>query len=239
MTLATGLPLALGLLAAGCGNSTNTGETQDLGGAADLGCVLGTDGKCACACPGQDQKTADVVCGQDMGLTCQLTCRGENYDVDGKPQNGCEMDHGIFTSHTQATASDRGHLSCFDTGTDTVLGFLLSDSRVHANPAIGSFNATVGSAPDYYSVQADGGTICVNDYDVTFSTSGGGSAQCYQCTITTDKKTQSVMASGNELVKLTSGSGSYSNNSVIYFKVEKVCSLPTQEAIRYQILYHL
>lgn len=236
------LSLALGIYGAavaGCGNSTNSGDTQDLGSATDLGCVPGTAG-CVCACPGQGQSTADVVCGQDMGLTCGLTCRGEFYDVDGKPQNGCEMDHSIFTSHNQATAAARGNFSCTDASSnDTILGFLLSDSRVHTNPPVTAFNAAVGSAPDYYSVKADGGTFCVNDYDVTFSTSGGGSMQCYQCTIVTDKKTQSVMANGNELVKMSSGSGSYSNNSVIYFIVEKICSLPQQESIRYQVLYHL
>lgn len=234
------LPLVMGLWGLGCGNPATGTDTPDLGGSGtDLGCAVGADGKCLCTCPGMGQNTADVSCGQDMGQTCQFTCRGEYYDVDGKPENGCEMDHGIFISHTQATATDRGHFSCLDASSnDTVLGFLLSDSRVHQNPAIPAFNATVGSAPDYYSVKGDGGA-CVNDYDVTFSTSGGGSAKCYQCTIMTDKKTQSVMASGNELVKMTSGSGSYSSDSIIYFKVEKICSLPQQEAIRYQILYHL
>jgi hypothetical protein len=201
----------------------------------DLGC--GT--ACPCTCPGQALGNADVVCGQDMGPTCQLTCRGENYDVDGDPKNGCELNHSVPPGHTQADAADRGKLTCFDTATDTFLEFLLSDSRTHVNPAIGGFSAQVGSAPDYWRVQATGGTLCVNDFDVTFATSGGGTDQCYQCTIITDKKSQHVLATGKDLVHLTAGSGSYSDNSSIYFKIEKICSLPRQEGIRYSIMYHL
>jgi hypothetical protein len=233
-----GLSLALGLSVVGCGNA-GTGQGPDSadlgGGAADLGC----GSACPCTCPGQGLTTTDVVCGQDMGPTCQLTCRGENYDVDGDPKNGCEMAHAVTPGHNQVDSDDRGHKSCFDTSTDAFFTFLLSDSRVHQNPLVGSFNVQVGSAPDFYRVEADGGAFCVNDYDVTFSTSGGGTDKCYQCTIITDKMTQSVMATGSELVKMSSGSGSYSNNSVVYFKIEKICSLPRQEAVKYQVIYHL
>ena len=227
---------ALGLALTGCGGA-GTGQGPDnadlLGGPADLG-AAGT-----CSCPGQGLTTADVVCGQDMGTTCQFTCRGENYDVDSDPKNGCEMAHAVTPGHNQVDSDDRGHKSCFDTSTDAFFTFLLSDSRVHQNPVVGSFNFQVGSAPDFYRVEADGGAFCVNDYDVTFSTSGGGTDKCYQCTIITDRMTQSVMANGSELVKMTSGSGSYSSNTVVYFKIEKICSLPRQESVKYQVLYHL
>jgi hypothetical protein len=231
---ALGLSLAVGLSLAGCGDSAMgpAAEALDLAtSAADLG---------ACTCPGQGLGNAEVTCGNDLGLTCQLTCRGENYDVDGNPQNGCEILHSVPPGHNQASAGDRGSLSCTDTSTDTILGFLLSDSRAHTNPTVGSFSAQVGSAPDYYRVAANGGLLCVNDYAVSFGTSGGNSlTQCYQCTIITDKKTQSVTATGNDLVQMTSGSSSYSGGTDIYFKIEKICSLPRQEAIRYQVMYHL
>jgi hypothetical protein len=211
------------------------GAADLAGGLPDQGCGA----SCPCTCPGQGLGNADVVCGQDMGLTCQLSCRGENYDVDGDPRNGCEMNHAVPPGHTQAEAGDRGHLSCFDTSTDTILGFLLSDARVHSNPAVTGFDPKVGSAADYFRVAADGGSFCTDDYDVTFGTSGGGSTQCYQLTIITDKKTQSVVATGSDLVHMTSGASSYSDNTTVYFKIEKICSLPHQEALRYSIMYHL
>ena len=31
----------------------------------------------------------------------------------------------------------------------------------------------------------------------------------------------------------------YNDNTDIYFKIEKICSLPRQETIKYQVLYHL
>ena len=35
---------------------------------------------------------------------------------------------------------------------------------------------------------------------------------------------QRVTATGKDLVHLTSGSGAYGDNSVVYFKIEKICS---------------
>jgi hypothetical protein len=230
-----GLPIAVWLTLAGCGSSIDSGPgTADLAG----GGVDGGAGSCSCL--GQGLSTDNVSCNQDMGNACQFTCRGENYDVDGKPQNGCEQLHPVPPGHTMADAADRGSHDCFDTNTDTVMGFLMSDSRAHINPTVVAFNAQVGSAPDWYRVEASGGTFCQDNYNVTFSTAGGNSVtQCYRCTIMTDKMVQSVTVTGNDMMQMSSGSGSYSDGSVVYFKVEKICSLPIQEAVRYQILFNL
>lgn len=197
-------------------------------------------GACGNACPGVGLGTSDVSCADPGGKQCGMTCRGENYDVDADMANGCEKGHPVPPGHTEATPADRGHKDCFDgASTDEFSAHLLSDARVHMNPGVDNFSGTVGSAPDYWSVQADGGLFCVNDYDVTFSTAGGGGTPCYTCTIITNKKSASVTISGAGSANMNSGAGSYSGGTTIYFKIEKTCNLPVQEDVSYKVHYHL
>jgi hypothetical protein len=110
---------------------------------------------------------------------------------------------------------------------------------VHENPPVDGFDVRVGSAPDYWQRFDSGGLFCVDDYSVTFTTSGGGTTACYKCTIITDKLTNSVTVNGQGSATMSGGSGSYSDNSTIYFRIEKTCSLPVQEAVTYTVSYHL
>ncbi len=197
-------------------------------------------GVCGNACPGLGLATDDVACTDPGKKQCGLTCRGENYDVDGNPANGCEQAHTTPPGHTQPTAADRGHKPCTDgASTDDYGNKLFSDARVHTNPGVASFNGTIGSAPDYWSVEADGGFFCVDDYSVTFTTSGGGDTTCYRCTIITNNRTDSVIVNGHGSASMSSGSGSYSDGTTIYFKIEKFCNLPVQESVAYSVHYHL
>jgi hypothetical protein len=70
--------------------------TQD-GGKGEGGqttCDLGTPdhcGTCETKCPGLDDTTTVRTCSTTTALgTCDVLCRGEFYDVDGKLENGCE-----------------------------------------------------------------------------------------------------------------------------------------------------
>ncbi len=210
-------------------------------GGTSCGSVTTADhcGACDNACPGLGRDTGDAVCADPGSKRCDLTCRGENYDVDRDPGNGCEQLH-TGPGHTRSTATDRGSKSCSDlTSKDAVTASLFSDSRLHTNPSVEDFSGTLGTAPDYFKVQATGGIGCVNDYSVTFETHGGGATECYRCTLITDKTTDSVTISGAGSKAISGGAGSYSGDTPIYFKVEKTCPLPVQEAVAYKISYHL
>src|SRR5438105_15808219 len=101
------------------------------------------------------------------------------------------------------------------------------------------FKSAPGVAPDFYSVTASGGAFCTNDYAVTVTTFGGGNTVCYQFTIITDKLTNAVTVNGNGGASFSGGSGSYSDNSVVYFKIQKICNLPVQQNVNYTVNYHL
>ena len=83
--------------------------------------------------------------------------------------------------------------------------------------------------------QGDGGFLCLNDYEVTFTTSGGMSAPtCYRLTILTNQGANTITIPA----RLGTRSGGYANDTDIFFKVEKTCTLPGTE-ISYMIQFHL
>jgi hypothetical protein len=196
-------------------------------------------GGCATVCPGFGQSTGDASCTNSSTGQCGFTCRGENYDVNNNPADGCERSDTSPPGHTQALASASGSKD----NSDTLATFgqvILSDGRVHANPAIDGFNNNSGAAPDWWSVNATGGTFGINDYVVTFTTSGGSSAApCYTITIITNSKTQSCATSGSGSCSINSGSGAYADGTTVFFKVEKTCTSATREAVTYSAQYHL
>ncbi|MCS6913854.1 MAG: hypothetical protein RMK29_01725 [Myxococcales bacterium] len=198
-------------------------------------------GACGHACPGLGLTNNDVSCIDPANRRCDMTCRGDNYDVDKNPANGCEQLDTVPPGHTLATAAIRPDRDCYDFGDykDSFTFSVMSDSRVHVNPSVPAFNSAVGAAPDYIKVRATGGAFCQNDYAVRFTTRGGGAVPCYRCTIYTDRKSQSVTTTGSGTVEMSSGSGSYSSNSDVYFVIEKICNLPVQEAVTYTVEYHL
>lgn len=224
-----------------CGAACVAGQDCCSGACTALNTVQNC-GACGNLCPGVGQPTADVTCKDPATKLCDLTCKGENYDVNKSAADGCELLHPTPPGHTQATAADRGGKPCDDGGSrDTFSNSLLSDARVHQNPAVTSFSGTVGSAPDVWHVRASGGTFCINDYDVTLTTTGGGGTACYKLTFQTNKTTATITVNGNGSGNTNNGggSGSYSDGSDIYFTVEKICSLPIQEKVNYTVSYHL
>jgi hypothetical protein len=199
----------------------------------------GNCGACGNKCPGYGQPGVAVACTNPTTKACSFACSGDNYDVDNDISDGCEEADDVPPGHTMGTAGMLTSQDCSDSSMGSFTGSIDSDSRTH-NPPVMGFNATTGSAPDYWAVQATGGTFCTNNYSVTISTSGGGSTTCYRFRIITDKLTDTANLSGNDSATLAdSASGRYSSGSTIYFVMEKTCSLPTQEAVFYSVSFNL
>ena len=225
-----------------CGKACVAGQGCCNGSCTALNTVANC-GACGNACPGQNLSTNDVTCADPAAKRCDMTCRGDNYDVNKVPDDGCERLDVVPPGHTQQTAASRGSKGCNDgASSDNFSAQVLSDGRVHQNPAVVSFSGTVGSAPDFWVVHGDGGLSCVNDYDVTFTTSGGGATVCYRMTITTNLRSDTIDVSGAGSGQKKAGAflnSAYNDNTDIYFKIEKTCNLPVQEAVNYTVSYHL
>jgi hypothetical protein len=199
-------------------------------------------GACGNVCPGTGLANDDTQCLNPATKQCGLTCRGENYDVNGNPADGCEVLDADAAGHNTGAAGNLGAKDCSSGTFQTFNGHIDSDARVHANPAVTAFNGTVGSAPDYWVVDATGGLFCENDYGGTFTTSGGGATPCYQLQVMTDKmKNITITNTGSQSQGFSSPDSccDYSDNTNIYFVVTKTCSLPVQESVSYSINYHL
>ncbi|MEZ4405020.1 MAG: hypothetical protein R3A52_00820 [Polyangiales bacterium] len=217
---------------AGCCAS---GQTSCGGACVDTSSNPNHCGGCGVSCGA----SAPFATGACAASTCSFACQGEHYDVNGNVTDGCEVTDDNTTGHTQATARSLGGQGCSDTVTRTITGRIVSDARTH-RPVPEGFVPASGSASDWYAVTAVGGTFCVNNYDVRFTTTGGGSAECYRCTIITNRETRAVTTTGNgtaRMVDLTSGH--YSDDSTVFFVVEKVCPTAVREDVSYTIDFHL
>jgi hypothetical protein len=181
------------------------------------------------------QPNTNVTCNQGA---CTFSCQGEYYDVNGNQSDGCEAADSPTGNHTQASALDLGSVSCFDVPRQSVNGTMLSDARVHTNPAITGFDTATGSAPDWYHVTAIGGA-CINDLSVTLQMSNSAFPQCYKLNVFTNSGTFTSQTNASGTAAITQGSGSYSDNTDIYFKVEKTCSAAQIESVDYTLQFHL
>jgi len=212
-----------GLYADGC--ETNTSNT------------VTHCGTCGNVCPGLGQSTTNVTC---AAASCTLSCKGENYDVDNNPSNGCEFLDGPQGNHTSGTPVNMGSHDCFD-DTISYSGTMLSDAREHANPAVIGFDGTTGAAPDWHTITGTGGPFCSNDLSFTLSTSGGGPSVCYRLTIFTTAFPGGVgcTTTGAGVCSVTRGAGAYSSNSAVGFRVDKTCTSATRERVTYVVQGHL
>lgn len=192
---------------------------------------------CGNVCPGTGQTTADVSC---QNSTCTFTCRGQNYDVDNNPSNGCERAD-TQTNHTQATAQFLGSRTCDDSDTGAFSGTLFSDSRMHTNPTAPGFDFDFpfgsGSAPLWYRVFAEGGLFCQNDPFVTVSMPGAPN-NCYRVSVKTNSRTTSVaVINGSAVVDMDSGS--YPDDTDVFFTVEKTCPSTTRGVASFTATFNL
>lgn len=139
-------------------------------------------------------------------------------------------------NHTLGSASSIGSRTCTDSDTLTFNGVVPSDARTHT-PPVTAFNSATGAAPDWVRVFAEGGAFCSNDIAITFLTSGGGPGACYRLTVMTNQTQTSCVTTGSGVCNVSSGT--YSDDTNIYFVVEKICSLPIVERVTYQVNGHL
>jgi len=197
-------------------------------------------GACDFVCPGGNQTTATATC---VNQTCAFTCKGDNYDVDGDPTNGCEAPDDGHNNHTPATIRSLGSKSCDNSSSRTSFsGRIVSDNRQHL-PAPAGFDPTTGAAPDWWVVSASGGTFCSNDLVASITTTGGAATgTCYRLTVETNRVTRTANVSGSGTASIPSCSGScYTDGTTIRFKVEKTCSTSESvpESIGYTVSFNL
>jgi hypothetical protein len=202
----------------------------------------GNCGACGNACPTVASGTADAACIDPTNSTCGISCRDDNYDINGDPADGCEVPDPDPGNHDQTSATAFPSTTCSDsTSQNTFGGVILSDTRVHTNPTVNGFVARAGAAPHWFSVYDSGGLTCTDDYAMTFMTSGGPAVPCYVATIITDKTSNTVTVTGAGSATVSGGAGSYTDNSTVYFKVEKTCSTTSigDADVTYSVNYHL
>ncbi|MBS2030041.1 MAG: hypothetical protein JST54_19220 [Deltaproteobacteria bacterium] len=216
-----------------CSDPDPTGCTLDVcGGAADTP----TDcGGCGVTCPGIGAPNATVTC---VSASCVLTCAGQTYDSDSNAGNGCEQSDTV-DDHIRNDAVEMGNSDCADGDgiPGAPSGKLSSDARPHA-PAITGFVPATGSAPDFFHTFNTGGTFCQDDFDVVLQMIGSAYPTCYKLSVTTTHGTWAATASQTGRAEVSSGSGSYDDNSDIYFEVEKTCSTAQLESPTYAITGH-
>jgi hypothetical protein len=198
-------------------------------------------GTCGNICPGLGKANDNVVCDTTSSSpTCTFSCQGENYDVNNTTNDGCEIADSPTGNHLNTTAASGGSLPCTDGSSNPNLkGEIVSDKRAHADPTIAGFNTTTGSAPDFFTIDATGGTFCEDDISITFTVSGSSNPACYTVIVVSNKNNDSCTASAAGTCSFSHGSGWYSDNTNISFEVEKTCSTAVSEVATYAITGHL
>ena len=82
------------------------------------------------------------------------------FDVNGNPNDGCEVSDSPTGNHIKADATYLGSFPCYDSSSNpNIAGKLVSDGRTHESPGVSGFDSSSGSAPDWYKLTASGG-IC-------------------------------------------------------------------------------
>ena len=217
-----------------CGHTCDANE-QCCGGQCVDTTTVQDCGACGHVCPGYGLPTADATC--NGGNTCGLTCKGDNYDVDGDPENGCEASY-TGEAHTRETAFPLGNVSCSNTDSVTPARTIYSDDRAHTSPTVPEFNTVTGAAPQWWVINATGGSGCDNDLDVKL-TMTSGSGNCYRLTVQAGSRTPWTEQTVGGVAHVQQGAGSYADGDVISFTVEKTCAASVREAASYTIAYHL
>jgi hypothetical protein len=195
-------------------------------------------GSCVANSCGVEASTAtETVTGSDgsaqgtaqLSGTTIMTCQGENNDVNGLVSDGCEQATSPQGT-TQGSASYHGSESCNDLDTRSAMG------RVHTNPAVPGFDATVGSAPVWLRVTATGAFLCTNDVVATLSTKGGA---CYKLTVITDRNTYTAQTDSSGSASIKQTVGQYSDGTTVYFEIQKTCGVATTGAVSWTLNWHL
>jgi hypothetical protein len=203
-------------------------------------------GTCGTVCPGYLQSNVNVGCNQP---TCTFSCKGESYDVNNSPANGCEVTDPTTGNHSTNTATSLGDIACYDGSSNPdISGRLPSDSRTHENPSVSGFIGATGSAPDYYRIHAVGEASpinpCVDNIDLTLQMSGSSVPTCYHLHIDTDKGSYDCDTDGTGKCQIIpGGSGNYTDGTTISVIVSKRnvagCQAANRDDPSYTVTGHL
>jgi hypothetical protein len=222
-----------------CDDGIQDGDESDIdcGGLTCAACQPGegcfSDSDCA-ALPAWTQAFPSCA-----GGVCTMGCSGENYDVNGNIVDGCEVVDSPLGNHSQGSGWNLGTFTCFDDPPVIFNGKVPSDQRAHGFPPVGGFDSISGSAPDHLYLFASGGISCVNDMSMTLALGGSSNPTCYRLTVNTNLQTLVCNTSAGGVCSVACGSGCYEDGTSIYFKVEKTCALPVQEAPTYSVSGHI
>jgi hypothetical protein len=129
--------------------------------------------------------------------------------LGGTRRDGCEAADSAQGNHTESTAADEGEVSECDTPFE-IDGTLLSDNRVHQDPAVVGFDPTTGSAPDWMSVVGQGNDFCENDLVLNLQVFGSQQPSCYSLHVITDKEMYTVQTDGTGLAPINEDNGGQS-----------------------------
>jgi hypothetical protein len=212
-------------------------------------------GACGTVCPGYMVQFTVVTC--NTSQMCTFACSGENYDVDGNPANGCEVVAAPQGNHTDNPPASPPVLSTCDDGDLTALfsGHLPSDARVHEEPAIVGFDATTGSAPDWFYVTGQDTSVlgtCESDVVMQLTMTGSLFPSCYHLLVKAGTNTYTcqtnatgscpaVTCPGTNIpagICYNSG-GQFPGGSIIQFEVSKTCGTNMSENASFTIYGHL
>jgi hypothetical protein len=198
-------------------------------------------GTCGNICPGLGKANDNVTCDTTgSSPACTFSCQGENYDVNNSTTDGCETADSPTGNHVSTTPASGGSLPCNDGSSNPNLkGEIVSDKRVHMDPTVAGFDATSGSAPDFFQIDATGGDFCEDDISITFTVTGSSNPTCYKVIVTSNKNSDNCTANAAGTCSFSHGSGWYSDGTDILFEVEKTCSTSVSEVASYTITGHL
>jgi hypothetical protein len=228
-----------GAAVVGGGEDTGAKDAGDAdgGGATSVQCTTLSQ------CPYQSATNVSGVACSDAGL-CEITCDGDNYDVNGVLSDGCEFANpcpinapngGSPTTlcpveHQQSSATNLGSFSCDDSSSaQNVTAAVPSDDRAHS-PAVIAFDGTAGAAPVQLQIYGSGGTFCQDDLNLYLQMKTGTRLQCYSLVaVTSDGTYTCAQTDPTGLCQILNGSGSYGDGTTIYVTIAKLDSCPASE----------
>ena len=189
--------------------------------------------------PGVRSGTANVGCNINA---CSFSCRGDNYDLNGDPSDGCELADDSAPGHPGAPAGDRGSKARDDAGSlDAMTGKVISDGRVHENPTIPGL-CPRSAPPRLLGSDRHRRRLLHQRLHLHLHHLGRRQHPCYLFSVDSDRYSDFVILTGSQTGSLSAGSfvsPAYGSDTTIQIGVQKICSVMTKEAVNYLIRYHL
>src|SRR5581483_5904424 len=161
-------------------------------------------GSCGHVCPGISAANDEVGC---VNGGCTFVCKGENYDVNQNPNDGCEVADSPLNNHDSSHTIYLGSVDCYDGDSNwNPSGIIPSDSRVHQDPTVLGFDSSNGDAPDWFSIYGSGGTFCQDDVNVNLQIYGSANPGCYHLVVYTNKSTYQCQTNSSGACSVSQGS---------------------------------